>query len=516
MPEDTITQLITKPWKAFTEQERQMWDVIGEEHRNSKRPNKDTNPAAWNAHFEREIMFKYRSYEQPPYPQIPESLLRSTSYTDLAQVNVRLVVLTKALWDGEGRLIALAKVALFDTGFEAACTSWTPTRKAALLLEGLYRGACEGENGRIWCPEMTIAGLVQDGEFGLITMLKAIMMQDCGGSRIHSLCFFPHPFVAKELEAPANAPELVKGVLYHELISRNLYIVEALMGILDAHLGYNPTRVRRSNLWPPTTCDEKPQWKEELNDSERYACSGCGKECGVAELRRCGECKSVWYCSTQCQQRDWKKQHKRICKLKYFDASAVAPKHPPPPEFTGCPPIAAGFVRTPALWRQIWYLSKDDSQMSDYHFERDLRRSRSFNMPHAGEMLRMNFLVSRRRAMATGSRAAVAAMATIIRMPFVSEECGIPADEMLEQLTREYGIRPFADWTDVALTAMGDRPITPSSLEVREEVAFRERRAQRFEELYGPITDEMVEAQERERRQRGAYQPPAEDACVIS
>ncbi|KAJ7577476.1 hypothetical protein C8J56DRAFT_899109 [Mycena floridula] len=36
-------------------------------------------------------------------------------------------------------------------------------------------------------------------------------------------------------------------------------------------------------------------------------------------------------------------------------------------QFIGCPDLVPSFIHTPALWRQIWYLSKVDSQNRNYH-----------------------------------------------------------------------------------------------------------------------------------------------------
>ncbi|PVH95180.1 hypothetical protein DM02DRAFT_618079 [Periconia macrospinosa] len=44
-------------------------------------------------------------------------------------------------------------------------------------------------------------------------------------------------------------------------------------------------------------------------------CAGCKKtpsEAGVASLKTCAKCKSVWYCDRECQKADWK-VHKKIC-----------------------------------------------------------------------------------------------------------------------------------------------------------------------------------------------------------
>jgi hypothetical protein len=39
-------------------------------------------------------------------------------------------------------------------------------------------------------------------------------------------------------------------------------------------------------------------------------CAGCG----VVATQRCSKCKNEWYCSRECQLKQWK-QHKAICKV---------------------------------------------------------------------------------------------------------------------------------------------------------------------------------------------------------
>lgn len=38
------------------------------------------------------------------------------------------------------------------------------------------------------------------------------------------------------------------------------------------------------------------------------------EECGDPATQRCSKCKVAWYCSRDCQLRQWKK-HKAICKM---------------------------------------------------------------------------------------------------------------------------------------------------------------------------------------------------------
>ncbi|GMI00942.1 hypothetical protein TrLO_g12173 [Triparma laevis f. longispina] len=45
------------------------------------------------------------------------------------------------------------------------------------------------------------------------------------------------------------------------------------------------------------------------NVSEERKCEACEKE----GAKKCSRCKVVWYCSKDCQVKDWK-IHKKICK----------------------------------------------------------------------------------------------------------------------------------------------------------------------------------------------------------
>jgi hypothetical protein len=47
-----------------------------------------------------------------------------------------------------------------------------------------------------------------------------------------------------------------------------------------------------------------------------WCCAVCRAEASPdLQLQYCAVCKSALYCSEACQSRDWKKQHKKICKL---------------------------------------------------------------------------------------------------------------------------------------------------------------------------------------------------------
>jgi hypothetical protein len=60
--------------------------------------------------------------------------------------------------------------------------------------------------------------------------------------------------------------------------------------------------------------------KEAKQDSGvRQTCPGCGQvegedEVGAGKFKKCTACKTVVYCSKECQKKDWK-AHKAVCQL---------------------------------------------------------------------------------------------------------------------------------------------------------------------------------------------------------
>eukprot|EP00545_Synedropsis_sp_CCMP1620_P005867 CAMPEP_0119005006 /NCGR_PEP_ID=MMETSP1176-20130426/1476_1 /TAXON_ID=265551 /ORGANISM="Synedropsis recta cf, Strain CCMP1620" /LENGTH=246 /DNA_ID=CAMNT_0006956769 /DNA_START=77 /DNA_END=817 /DNA_ORIENTATION=+ len=45
---------------------------------------------------------------------------------------------------------------------------------------------------------------------------------------------------------------------------------------------------------------------------QQTGCFSCRKP---APTLRCGECQVVWYCNKECQVKDWKDQHKQLCRI---------------------------------------------------------------------------------------------------------------------------------------------------------------------------------------------------------
>lgn len=43
----------------------------------------------------------------------------------------------------------------------------------------------------------------------------------------------------------------------------------------------------------------------DMRSALKRTCSGCKKSFSLSELKRCSDCKLVYYCSLQCQKKDW-------------------------------------------------------------------------------------------------------------------------------------------------------------------------------------------------------------------
>ncbi|KAJ7882002.1 hypothetical protein B0H14DRAFT_2565527 [Mycena olivaceomarginata] len=128
-----------------------LWKIFSSfcERPNSvQRPDKHTDRAAWNANFEREICLRYTSFARnlSKTQQFPE-LARNVRESDMMELNQSLALLIKDIIEQESALVART--------FETDWSVLDAERKEALVLEGLYRGACAAlpEQIRAICPE---------------------------------------------------------------------------------------------------------------------------------------------------------------------------------------------------------------------------------------------------------------------------------------------------------------------------------------------------------------------------
>ncbi|KAJ7756568.1 hypothetical protein B0H16DRAFT_1885861 [Mycena metata] len=377
-----------------------------------ERPNKHTDRTAWNAHFERKLSEKYNSFSFNLVSLEENSDMKSWGCKglDIQEIHYEIALRTREIMGVEGKLINASLERISDGTFEADWTALELKRKQELVLEGLYRGACGAprDNSRIVCPEMTISGLAGDGEYNLIGLvppalllrvprkvhlpslqLKRLIEHDpTGHGYVKEIFLFTHPYVDYELRCSDRALDIVKAGAYLANLLRNFYILETLHGTFDA---YHAVAARRVI---PAKCTDRIRTEERRQESRTFRTgfkksgysvveSQCNEEAAIAlhacavckrtdksrtAFKLCGKCALTRYCSVECQKKDWS-DHKKFCGQTRFDPAMFIPTLQGPEVFIGCPAPIEGFVRTPALWRQIRYLSEPDSQTQDYHFD---------------------------------------------------------------------------------------------------------------------------------------------------
>ncbi|KAJ7020060.1 hypothetical protein C8F04DRAFT_311786 [Mycena alexandri] len=384
----------------------------------------------WNAYYEKEVTAEYArmSADYPRFEDSPAQEKYWKACGTIADIKQRNDYNGKMLMHEEGILIAVAIENLHDGNFAAEWKGLAADKKKELVIEGVYRAVCVADRDltRLTCPELTVKGLSGGGKYGLIKMLERVIAHDpTGNLRVSNMYLFSHPQVDHELSFTEKAPDLLKTVIQSLILARNWLIVKTLVGILEAHRNEPPTIHPNGRMGPHRSGKNKTDCTTDQVQDRHGAyhpsqfnnppkkevppvCAGC--HAVVADrsvLRKCARCQNVWYCSRECQKKDWP-SHKKICGNDSFDSTLLSPVAQSPDEFIGCPAVAPGFVRSPALWRQIWYLSKRDSKTQVYHLETTPKHSTSVNFSDYQDQLL--FLVARRRAMASGSLPAIIVM----------------------------------------------------------------------------------------------------------
>ncbi|KAJ7184970.1 hypothetical protein C8R46DRAFT_1300677 [Mycena filopes] len=500
--------------------------------REKPRPNRETHRVEWNAHYERQLLNKYGSGDRSPEAIAPEdnTSLPSWGYQsgDIEVINHEIALQTRELMRWEGALINLALDLIAYRTFEKDWVALESTRREELVLEGLYRGAAAcPEDNRDACPELTIGGLVGDGEYNLIHLLKRLIDHDpTGDGSVKEPFFFAHPYVDCELRCPGSASDILKARVHLTVLIRNLCIVHTLLGTLKAHCNLPVRELALSKPVRNRTDQEKQETRrctrnlttalemsgfpvEELKSHSEaqvlYSCVSCKNTSKARNaMRVCGKCFVARYCSPECQRKDWP-EHKKLSGLRAFDPNLFVPIHHSPKRFIGRPDPVDGFVRSSALWRQIAALSASDSQTQDYHvgftfqllylprnsyflakFQLNLTglplpeefrpksanaRTRSIRIEHPPGA-QIVFLVARRRAMASGSLAAVQMMVDIVGALYVAQLVSLTPDQIRRQFAIEYGAKITREEGVV-----GAGPwMWPTKQELDEERAFLKQR----------------------------------------
>ncbi|KIY49994.1 hypothetical protein FISHEDRAFT_72052 [Fistulina hepatica ATCC 64428] len=456
-----------------------------------KRPDKHKNTAAWNKSWEDDVQALHSQITVPalePFP--PSSTAHMSEEAARAMQNqftFETVMRTREIRHIQEHLAMSGIAAFVGEGFENAWRALPLKVREKHCLEGIYRAACAipeemtaYDSYRMYCPELTIVNLAGNSPTDFIHLLKQLLPPNMN-SRVNELAneglpaiqTIPNAKVNQILSTgPLSTPlDVANSEASH--VWRCNWLSHAILGTLDSFYGRaEPPLVvvkgkhslfsKHDENAPKSsfTADDFVIHKETHNmKGLSRACWTCQKleEELVAEGRKllaCTNChkhgRSVYYCSRDCQRRDWKTgfpvAHKKICgrpdtdmiteTLRQERVYPLSDTNSSPSAFKNVNTLSAdlwfplitspdpGFQRSPHLLFQISLLNgqEPDLDICDYFFI----DAKDF----------VQFLALRRRAMRTGDRGSVFAMFSFLQ-PLATS---LRFNGLRSQLEREYGV----------------------------------------------------------------------------
>ena len=76
----------------------------------------------------------------------------------------------------------------------------------------------------------------------------------------------------------------------------------------------HPRALQIFSKFSKAACKEARAGQKEAAGGNLHGCAAAG--CGENATKKCRGCFSVWYCSTECQHRDWRGNHEAVCKVR--------------------------------------------------------------------------------------------------------------------------------------------------------------------------------------------------------
>ncbi|KAK7447113.1 hypothetical protein VKT23_013750 [Stygiomarasmius scandens] len=364
---------------------------------------------------------------------------------------------------------AALRFALQD--FENRWQKLDPKEREKWILEGLVR-ACDaqvvGEHWRRFCPEMTIARMNYQSGKGYLDLLAYLVGKD--DQIPEDVRMVPNP--VWDLLNTSKRTSLLPGQRVMQRandVQRTTFLTYFVWNLLLAFYGEIELsvhsklkdtcskdeqvqsafeKIRSAGGWMAQGLKESAKATKDYNRNAIRTCIWCGRgpHQGVTNVLACQKCKDmgryVYYCSRECQVKDWKQgkpPHKAICgNTEALAASCLGdlPSSNKSESKWGTP--EPGFTRSPYLLYQLEVLTGNAHY--DYLLVRPEPKYKSDRVVMFPDpTLKKLFLDNLRIAACKFAPREVHVMYQML-LPWALMNEGVGKDGLKSQLKREYGV----------------------------------------------------------------------------
>ncbi|KAH8093891.1 hypothetical protein BXZ70DRAFT_1066536 [Cristinia sonorae] len=436
---------------------------------NRIRPNKHTHRSSWNESWEKDLKV-YDTFRRLGTPIIrsPKSAILASHIRDLKDSD--LDVMRGEILQLQSDIRENALALLVVNGFAQQWADLSSAKRTEHVLEALFKASIAGpdlEGYRRWCPDMTVGALGRQPSH-YPKLLKEVV--DVEGQMLKT---FPHPAVEALWSASADDHNAV--LIQRWKLGRTYFVSMVVWRVLLSFYGGDEgvrvvmtgtersDRERSRQLVSLTEDTEEKRLIARIKHArlvrdaeEGKTCWGCGtREDSLPSgrtLQACSGCKKanqrVFYCSRECQKRDWKlgvggdPPHKETCAkiLGGKDFRTAVPSVAPHAYVSKMIPQSdPGFRRSLELQHQIRLLTMKADVHPDYLLSVD------YPDPDIGLIfpdveLATQFICARTRAFRSGDPGAVYILYTLLDMWFSNFTPSTGKFNLRKQLESEFGL----------------------------------------------------------------------------
>ncbi|KIP03873.1 hypothetical protein PHLGIDRAFT_218055 [Phlebiopsis gigantea 11061_1 CR5-6] len=357
-------------------------------HWTTNRPDINTARRAWEKSWEDDFTRNYRvlgQYRGNLLSLLPAEMVSTyDSDGNLIQLEHEVALLCQLQQD----MARAAAIQFSEQNFEEGWKGLSRSKREEVVLEGIYRTMRlpDMEERRQWCPDSTLNNLASRGGEEYLRILRGLMPET-----LHTRLTEPHHIshaVIDRLFTPTAQQKRNAGqasVFKSFKTSRTYALTTVIWNIFLAFIGREETQLAfkqpRTSLMKENIASVFPKDIRREDSALRKGLEYCCRTCGLADsmlkdgkkLQACAKCRKierkVFYCSKECQTKDWRegipRPHKVICGKQL---SGDEPEHAPPPvpEMSVesellVPPADPGFKRSPALMNQVSRLTENSN-----------------------------------------------------------------------------------------------------------------------------------------------------------